>query len=318
MAAFSQTKLAITTADGFSLGATLFQSQPTNATPSLAKRIVVIINAATGALQKFYFPFAAFLVQNGVDAVLSYDYRGIGESLPKEGTLVGFKANISDWAFWDQPAIIKYMHSRFGSTSDIILIGHSVGGHIATINPLSKHIVRSLFVTCGSAYYAAQGLSNIPSLALAHFVLFPGFAWWYNYLPCRELGLLKIEDIPKGVARQWSYWSRSRSYLARQPKYAKATSEWKNPLLLLSFSDDALISKQAISDFASLLKSADVDWRHLDPRIDLGIESVGHMGFFFSTNQQILWKPVLSYILYGAYPVFSHSTQLHTILPAKL
>src|SRR3546814_11795643 len=44
-------------------------------------RGLVIINAATGVLARYYHRYAAFLAGRGFDAI-TYDYRGIGDSRP--------------------------------------------------------------------------------------------------------------------------------------------------------------------------------------------------------------------------------------------
>ena len=63
-----------------------------------AARPVVIINAATSVRCRYYARFAAFLHAHGFD-VLTYDYRGIGESRPDR--LRGFEAGWIDWGRLD-------------------------------------------------------------------------------------------------------------------------------------------------------------------------------------------------------------------------
>src|ERR1700744_5040964 len=92
--------ITIPAADGYSLAATLFL-------PRGAKRHAVLINSATAVPRKIYKGFASYLAHRGC-AVLTYDYRGIGDSrLPamvgynRPKSLVGFKASMSDWAAQD-------------------------------------------------------------------------------------------------------------------------------------------------------------------------------------------------------------------------
>src|SRR6201746_1928861 len=86
--------------DGYLLGATLFL-------PRGAKRNAVLINSATAVPRKIYRGLAGYLARRGC-AVLTYDYRGTGDSRPKSLTnysqprsLVGLKASMSDWAALD-------------------------------------------------------------------------------------------------------------------------------------------------------------------------------------------------------------------------
>ena len=62
-------------ADRYLLGATLFL-------PRGAKRHAVLINSATAVPRKIYRAFAGYLARRGC-AVLTYDYRGTGDSRQK-------------------------------------------------------------------------------------------------------------------------------------------------------------------------------------------------------------------------------------------
>ena len=82
------------TADGHPLGGFTWRHPRTD-----LERPVVIINAATSVRCRHYSRFADYLFANGFN-VITYDYRGIGES--RSGSLHGFKApwrRLSDcWA----------------------------------------------------------------------------------------------------------------------------------------------------------------------------------------------------------------------------
>ena len=98
--------------DGYLLGATLFL-------PRGAKRHAVLINSATATPRRVYRGFAGYLARRGC-AVLTYDYRGTGDSRQKAMTgynqlksLVGFKATMSDWAALDVAAAVAWMRERY-------------------------------------------------------------------------------------------------------------------------------------------------------------------------------------------------------------
>lgn len=67
--------ITLTCHDGVMLGAQLF---PATGQPLKGK---VIINPATGVLARYYHRYARFLARHGFE-VLTYDYRGIGQSRP--------------------------------------------------------------------------------------------------------------------------------------------------------------------------------------------------------------------------------------------
>ncbi len=113
-------------ADGYLLGATLFL-------PRGAKRHAVLINSATAVPRKIYRGFAGYLARRGC-AVLTYDYRGTGDSRQKAlvgynqpKSLVGFKASMSDWAALDVTAAVAWMRERYHSLP-LNYVGHSFGG----------------------------------------------------------------------------------------------------------------------------------------------------------------------------------------------
>jgi len=112
--------------DGYVLGATLFL-------PLGAKQHAVLINSATAVPRKIYRKFAGYLARRGC-AVLTYDYRGIGDSRQraltgyvKPKSLVGFKASMADWAALDVTAAVKWMRERYHSLP-LTYVGHSFGG----------------------------------------------------------------------------------------------------------------------------------------------------------------------------------------------
>ena len=106
-------------ADGFPLGGFTWRQAAT--TPS---RAVVIINAATSVRCRHYSRFADYLFANGFD-VITYDYRGIGESRP--ASMKTLQASWSDWGALDFEAMLKRARREFpGQPIDVV--GHSFGG----------------------------------------------------------------------------------------------------------------------------------------------------------------------------------------------
>lgn len=114
------------TADGYSLGGFCWR----HAQPD-PQRPLVIINAATSVRCRYYSRFADYLFAQGCD-VLTYDYRGIGESRP--ASLRGFQASWSDWGRLDFEAMLAHAVERFpGQPIDVV--GHSFGGCAVGLAP---------------------------------------------------------------------------------------------------------------------------------------------------------------------------------------
>src|ERR1700730_15144087 len=103
--------------DAFSLAATQF-------VPAGPVRAAVVVNSATAVPRKIYRGFAGYPAERGF-AVVTYDYRGIGESRP--ASLVGFAARMRDWAALDATAALDHVRAAWPNVP-IHAVGHSVGG----------------------------------------------------------------------------------------------------------------------------------------------------------------------------------------------
>src|SRR5512134_3666946 len=97
------TDFHLITADGFQLAATLFE-------PTASNRRVVLINSAMGVKRGYYARYAEFLMERGF-TVLTYDYRGIGDS--RTTSMRGFSADLWDWGIRDQDAALAYLIEHF-------------------------------------------------------------------------------------------------------------------------------------------------------------------------------------------------------------
>ncbi len=82
---------------------------------------MVIINAATSLRCRYYSRFADYLFANGLD-VITYDYRGIGESRP--ASMGGFRASWSDWGMLDFEAMLQQACRELPG-QPIEVVGHS-------------------------------------------------------------------------------------------------------------------------------------------------------------------------------------------------
>ena len=128
--------ITVPATDGYPLAATLFL-------PRGAKRHAVLINSATAVPRKLYRGFAGYLAKRGC-AVLTYDYRGTGDSRQQVLTgynqpksLVGFKASMSDWAAQDIAATVAWMRERYKALP-FAYVGHSFGGQALGLLPNTR------------------------------------------------------------------------------------------------------------------------------------------------------------------------------------
>ena len=194
--------------DGYLLGATLFL-------PRGAKRHAVLINSATAVPRKIYRGFAGYLARRGC-AVLTYDYRGTGDSRQKSlvgynqpKSLVGFKASMSDWAALDVTAAVAWMRERY-KTLPLAYVGHSFGGQALGLLANNTEVSRALLIAAQAGYWKLMASpERYRVYAMLNFVGLP-LTRLLGYAPgWGGIG----EDLPKGVFEQWTGWVMSQRYL---------------------------------------------------------------------------------------------------------
>ena len=200
--------ITVPATDGYPLAATLFL-------PRGAKRHAVLINSATAVPRKLYRGFAGYLAKRGC-AVLTYDYRGTGDSRQQALTgynqpksLVGFKASMSDWAAQDITAAVAWMRERYKALP-FAYVGHSFGGQALGLLPNNSEISRALFIAAQAGYWKLMASpERYRVYAMLNFVGRP-LTRALGYMPGKAgLGM----DLPKDAFLQWVGWVMSPRYL---------------------------------------------------------------------------------------------------------
>ena len=115
----------IRAADGTQLSARVYEPD----SPDLGN---VVIGGAMGVRQDFYAPFARWLAGQGW-RVITFDYRGSGDSGPSGNGLRGFKADLFDWTH-DYEAAIDHAKSALPQ-KPLYLLGHSLGAQLPGLQP---------------------------------------------------------------------------------------------------------------------------------------------------------------------------------------
>jgi predicted alpha/beta hydrolase len=258
-------------------------------------RPVVIINAATSVRCRHYSRFADYLFDHGFD-VITFDYRGIGESRP--ASLKGLQATWTDWGALDFEAMLKRAQREFpGQPIDVI--GHSFGGCVAGLGA-SGHLIRRL-LTVGAqfAYWRDYAPAHRWRMFGKWHVLMPLITMICGYFPGKRLGWL--EDTPAGVVRDWSlstarYEKRSsaRAIPSGQLPFAGVTAQ----TLAISISDDPYGTVPAIERLLGYFTGSHRTHLRIHPE-DIGEEEVGHFAFFRSPYQATLWPIALAWLQNG-------------------
>lgn len=278
--------------DGYLLGATLFL-------PRGAKRHAVLINSAAATPRKVYKGFAGYLARRGC-AVLTYDYRGTGDSRQKAMTgynqpksLVGFKARMSDWAALDAAAAVAWMRERY-KTLPLNYVGHSFGGQALGLLANNTEVSRALFIAAQAGYWKLMASpERYRVYAMLNFVGLP-LTKMLGYAPgWSGLGL----DLPKGVFEQWVGWVMSERYLFTDPNLPGLSNfaNYKGALRALCLADDPWATRPAVGLLCSGFSAIEPEILTITPA-DAGVAKIGHFGFFRPEHRDTLWRGAAEWI----------------------
>ncbi len=249
---------------------------------------VVVVSPATGTPQHHYSHFAQWLAQWGL-RVVTYDYRGVGEARPR--SLRGFSADLGGWAE-DARAVVRFA-SRAAGRRPLVLVGHGFGGQLLGLVDEMGWGAGLVMVGSTLAHWRHwRGRERLRAWSFSY-LLVPVLTRLFGYLP-RWAGI--GVDLPAGVARQWSRWSRHPDYLlGHTPEAGERFRRFPCPVLAYSFSDDAIAPEPAVRHLLSVLGTKRLRHRHVDPSA-LGRDAIGHFGFFRPELADALWPELLSFV----------------------
>ena len=277
-------RIEIQTEDGRSLAAHWVRA-PVAASASGT----VVIHSATGVPQRYYRAFARHLCQHGFD-VLLWDARGIGESasLPVRCD----PATMRDWGQHDQQAVLQHVRTEH-TARPLFIIGHSSGGHLAGLAPLTVAADGLILIASGCCDWRDYPLAQWPRLLLAWRVVTPLLLALWGHLPAwAGVG----HALPRGVADQWRRWSLMRGYLFGDAALdTRSYAAYAGPLLALSMSDDrGFAPPAAVRALLRRFSGARIEHREIPAAKGAG-GRIGHFGFFKPHNAA-LWPQVTQWL----------------------
>ncbi len=275
-------------ADGYPIGGFTWRHLRT-----ALERPVVVINAATSVRCRHYARFADYLFTNGLD-VITYDYRGIGES--RSGSLRGFKASWSDWGVLDFEAMLQRAQREFpGQPIDVV--GHSFGGCAAGLGASGAIIRRVVTVGAQFAYWRDYAANERWRMFAKWHVVMPLATALCGYFPGKRLGWL--EDTPAGVVRDWSTLTlRFETRPSGRTLGELPFSRVKAQILAISITDDPFGTVAAIERLLGYFDGSERTHLRIAPA-DIGEKAVGHFAFFRSEHQERLWPIALVWLQNG-------------------
>ena len=265
-------ELTIHAADGYPLAATVFRPARTNGA-------IAVVNSATAVPRQFYRHYANAMAESGF-TVVTYDYRGIGGSSPHR--LRGFDATMTDWIFKDMAAVLTWANAQWLPRT--VIVGHSFGGQTPGLLEQARGVDAMLTLSAQNGHWRVQAPSQRRPVWWHTHVTLPLAARLFGYMPWSWFG--SAEDLPKGVAVEWSRWCRNRYYLLDDPGLPVARYRaFAAPVRAYSVADDAWGSATAVDEM--MAPYPNVERNHLDP-IEHGVGRLGHFGYF-RPAAQALW-----------------------------
>ena len=266
--------------DGVTLATTLFEP----ATPNGA---AILVNSGTGIPRQFYAAFAAHLARHGF-AVLTYDYRGIGQSEAPAA------ATMEQWGGVDQASMIDHL-ARVRPGASIGVVGHSFGGQVLGLADNIASVRAAVLVCSQSGHWRhwPRGRRRLRMLAL-WWLLIPGLTAMTGRFPGSWIG---TANLPAGVARSWARWGRSPHYVcdAEGRALRPYNDDVAFPVRWLSFADDPIAPLSAVKALRPYYPNASIEHLHRTP-VDFGIGAVGHFGFFRKSMPVAAWNEIARWL----------------------
>jgi predicted alpha/beta hydrolase len=270
--------------DAYLLATTTFE-------PDERATATVLIAGAAAVPARFYGRFARYLAAQDL-RVITFDYRGIGES--RTGGLRPFKTCMQDWATLDLAGMIDQVMQRYPD-SPLVVVAHSAGGQLVALADNNERIKALLLVAAQSGYWRHwRGPQRFLLMALWYGVM-PVLTRIFGYFPARRLGL--GEDLPAGVAEEWSRWCRHPNYFVdRKGRPLQLhLNGFHRPVLSYSIEDDWMAPAAAVDALMENFNQAQKQRRHLVPTA-LGVRRLGHFGLFRDSARAGLWPDVVRWI----------------------
>jgi predicted alpha/beta hydrolase len=280
-AALTTRPFLLEAADGVALGVTTYE-------PAGAARATVVVCGATAVPASYYDAFARAFAAWGV-RVVTFDYRGIGRSKP--GSLRGFQASMTDWALLDARSVLAHVRRRY--EGPLVLVGHSFGGQLIGLLEDARDVDGAILVASQLGYVGHWPLWERVKLEVVFAGVMPALTGTFGYLP-GWAGMR--EDLPAGVAEEWSRWCRDPHYLMSEHADARARfARFDRPVLLYSFTDDDYAPPAAVRALVSALSQADLLHRRLHPS-EIHAGAIGHFGFFRRRFESPLWREARAFV----------------------
>jgi len=270
-------------ADGRSLGGTWWPGD------AAGERTIVFL-CGIACPQRYFRWLAGYLAERGF-GVLTFDYRGVGES--KDPFSDDPCVTLDDWINLDLPAAVAEAR-RLSGTRFLAVVAHSLGGQLLGQSPIRNQIDATVLIAPQRSI--PRLFRGVAKLRLwIGYLAFPPLARLLGYVPsCR---LWFPERCPGDTFVQLGRWSRQGIYTDESGDSVESRfAEYEGPLAAIGFSDDQYYAPpQAVRALVDLYQRARVRLETIDPKA-YGLASLGHSGLFRQAAPPALWERVVEYL----------------------
>ena len=287
----SSQNITLRAADGYELAATFYTPEHVARDAHTGRPQIIVIGCATAVPRGFYKRFCDYAASRGLYAI-ACDYRGIGDS--KNGSLNGFVMKYADWSVQDLGAAVQYAHDR----GEVYLVGHSLGGHAIGQLPDPHMLKAAYFCGSGAGWAGWMPLSERIKVWCLWNLIGPIATTLLGYQPMSKFGI--GEDIPLGVYRDWKRWCSFPRYFFDDPApdaqaICKKFDRLNIPIGACVSTDDLWAPPASRDAFFSGFKNATIERIDITAQ-DIGMQSIGHMGYFRKEVGQHLWPGIMDWL----------------------
>ena len=273
------------------MGLDLAERRPTHFPAQGRPWATMLFANAMGVRQEYYHALARHFATCGVH-VTTFDY-----AIPNTDVTV------TDWVKDLSEMLVEAR--KPAPELPFLYMGHSLGAQLIGVTPGNTAIQAALHVTGGSGYYKFNHRMPL-RVRLLWFVLMPLFTPVFGYFPGRAFRI--VGDLPRGVTWQWRRWCLHPDYLLCEESHRGKYLRFTAPILSISFEDDDINTKNGIDFLHSSYPN--VTRRHYQPA-DLGLQRIGHFGFFNERCKEPLWNETLDWLrrsVVGAVPTIKFTS----------
>jgi predicted alpha/beta hydrolase len=219
--------------------------------PAAGARAVIVLVPAMGTPASYYRPFAELCASRTLSVLLA-ELPGSGASRPRPSRRVdyGYRDLVSGYL----PALVEQARGHCGN-KPLILLGHSLGGHVGALATLQGEVVVDALVTlaAGNIHYrnwVNKGAGKVRFFAWLVTVL----SHLFGQVPGQYLGLGSPQ--PRTLMREWAgiISSGSFSHIADALPAAPPM-----PALAIGFEGDFMAPSKSVASLAHTLRG-DMEW----------------------------------------------------------